>query len=369
MGAVDMASTASNVVNGSDCGFNSDSNAIASLSSSNIITKASSSAISTSIVSSVSSSSSITPDCVRDDDDDRIHNRSDSSADIFRPKFCGWGSEQGMNELDTLLVDNVTRFIGDFLKLDHRLEPILKAPNLDEIHLRNPRFTLPSHLLPLCSSSTLDRVSHSYGKSFRDLIRCLNNEFTNPTDYVAFPKTEEDIQQLMQFCEKNKVGLIPYGGGTSLVGGVEPSMIPGYLGSITLSMKFFCRVKEVDLVSRSALIEAGIFGPQLEDQLKTYGLSLRYFPQSFEFSTLGGWIATNGVGYHSTLHTRIDDFVQSLRIVTPSGIIETNRFPSSATEPNRLFIGSEGSFGVITEAWMRLQACSIVGARLARNSL
>src|SRR5262245_25522925 len=117
------------------------------------------------------------------------------------------------------------------------------------------------------------------------------------------------------------------------------------------------KVVEVDRVSRAALIHAGVLGPALEDQLRPHGLTLRHFPQSFEFSSLGGWIATRSGGHFATLYTHIDDFVESLRVITPSGAIESRRLPGSGAgpRPDRLVIGSEGTLGIITEAWMRLQ--------------
>ena len=114
---------------------------------------------------------------------------------------------------------------------------------------------------------------------------------------------------------------------------------------------------EVDQTSRAALIEGGAYGPALESQLKPHGLTLRHFPQSFEYSTLGGWIATRSGGHFARLYTHIDDFVESLRVVTPRGMLETRRLPGSGAgpSPDRMFIGSEGMLGVITRAWMRLQ--------------
>src|SRR5205085_4196002 len=108
---------------------------------------------------------------------------------------------------------------------------------------------------------------------------------------------------------------------------------------------------------RAARIEGGVYGPALEAQLKPHGLTLRHFPQSFEYSTLGGWIATRSGGHFATLYTHIDDLVESLRVVTPSGVIETRRLPGSGAgpSPDRLLIGSEGTLGIITQAWMRLQ--------------
>jgi alkyldihydroxyacetonephosphate synthase len=116
-------------------------------------------------------------------------------------------------------------------------------------------------------------------------------------------------------------------------------------------------VLEIDRSSRTARIQAGVFGPALENQLRPHGLTLRHFPQSFEFSTLGGWIATRSGGHFATLYTHIDDFVESLRVVTPAGTLQSRRLPGSGAgpSPDRMFIGSEGILGVITEAWMRLQ--------------
>jgi alkyldihydroxyacetonephosphate synthase len=117
------------------------------------------------------------------------------------------------------------------------------------------------------------------------------------------------------------------------------------------------RVLELDTTSRAARIQAGALGPMLEDQLRPHGWTLRHFPQSFEVSTLGGWLATRSGGHYATVYTHIDDLVESLRVVTPSGISESRRLPGSGAgpSPDRLFLGSEGSLGIITEAWMRTQ--------------
>jgi alkyldihydroxyacetonephosphate synthase len=117
------------------------------------------------------------------------------------------------------------------------------------------------------------------------------------------------------------------------------------------------RVLEIDRESRAARIQAGALGPVLEDQLRPHGYTLRHFPQSFEFSTLGGWLATRSGGHYATNYTHIDDFAESLRVVTPAGISESRRLPGSGAgpSPDRMFLGSEGILGIITEAWMRVQ--------------
>ncbi len=152
------------------------------------------------------------------------------------------------------------------------------------------------------------------------------------------------------------VAVVPYGAGSSVVGGVE-HRAGGHRGVLSLDLSRLDRVLEIDRVSRAALIQAGALGPGLESQLRPHGLTLRHFPQSFAFSTLGSWLATRAGGHYATLHTHIDDLVESLCVVTPSGVGQSLRVPGSGAgpSPDRLFLGSEGTLGVITEAWMRLQ--------------
>jgi alkyldihydroxyacetonephosphate synthase len=192
---------------------------------------------------------------------------------------------------------------------------------------------------------------------FRDVVRDLERRFDNPPDVVAFPRDEGDVTALLDWCSEVGAAAIPYGGGSSVVGGTEPDVGDGYAGVVTIDLRHLDRVIEIDDVSRAARIQGGIFGPALEDHLRPHGLTLRHFPQSFEFTTLGGWIATRSGGHFATLHTHIDDFVESLRVVTPVGVMESRRLPGSGAgpSPDRLMLGSEGILGVITEAWMRLQ--------------
>src|SRR5262249_30691769 len=127
--------------------------------------------------------------------------------------------------------------------------------------------------------------------------------------------------------------------------------------AVPLDLDRLGRVLEIDGTSRAARIQAGVFGPDLEDKLRPGGYTLRHFPQSFPWSTLGGWIATRSGGHYATNHTHIDDFVESVRMLTPAGWWESCRLPGSGAgpSPDRLVIGSEGILGVISEAWMRIQ--------------
>jgi alkyldihydroxyacetonephosphate synthase len=181
----------------------------------------------------------------------------------------------------------------------------------------------------------------------------------NPPDLVVRPRDEADIVDVLDWASRANIAVIPFGGGTSVVGGVEPRFGPDsdFAGAISLDLGALDQVVEIDRTSRAARIQAGVFGPALEDQLRGADLSLRHFPQSFEFSTLGGWLATRAGGHFATLYTHIDDMVESMRVVTPSGISESRRLPGSGAgpSPDRMFLGSEGTLGIITEAWMRLQ--------------
>ena len=229
-------------------------------------------------------------------------------------------------------------------------------PSIERVSLRAPRIKPPEKLADICTTDTHERAGHAYGKSFIDGMRAVNNEFPNPPDVVAFPREESEVVQLLEWCDANRYNAVPYGGGSSVVGGVEPPA--DARPSVTIDLRDMGEVLEVDGTSRAARIQAGALGPALDAQLRPHGFTLRHFPQSFEWSTLGGWIATRSGGHYATNHTHIDDFVESTRMVTPRGIWESRRLPGSGAgpSPDRMVLGSEGILGIITEAWMRIQA-------------
>ena len=270
-----------------------------------------------------------------------------------RRKFWGWGLEgEGPDEEQAARI--AAALAQRFGAGELRVAP---APRIEDIELPPPRLEPPRALAALCSQSTFDRAAHTYGKSYRDVVRGARGEFEHPPDLVAFPRGEADVAALLDWCADADAAAIPYGGGSSVVGGVEARVGDGYRGAVSIDLTRLDGVLELDRVSRAARIQAGILGPALEDALRPHGLTLRHFPQSFEFSTLGGWIATRSGGHYATLYTHIDDFVESLRVVTPTGIVESRRLPGSGAgpSPDRLFIGSEGTLGIVLEAWLRLQ--------------
>jgi alkyldihydroxyacetonephosphate synthase len=273
------------------------------------------------------------------------------SASIARLKHFGWGREG-----ESLSADEEAFVLARAqARFGTALTASASAPRLDEIALAEPRIAAPGSL-PFCTSAHYDRAAHTYGKSYPDLARGLARDYASAPDVVAYPRDEGEVAAVLDWAGSIDATVTPFGGGSSVVGGVEPRRYRHH-GAITIDLREMGRVREVDKISRAALIEAGTYGPALEAQLRPHKLTLRHFPQSFEYSTLGGWIATRGGGHFATLYTHIDDLVESLRTVTPKGVIESRRLPGSGAgpSPDRMMIGSEGILGVITEAWMRLQ--------------
>ncbi len=267
--------------------------------------------------------------------------------------WWGWGNveDRVTGAERTALLDRVAALMPGAELSGH--EP----PPLSAIELPAVRVTAPPALAGLCSADPADRAGHSHGKAFRDIVRNLHGRLEHVPDLVVCPRDEQDVVDVLDWCGGAGIAVIPYGGGSSVVGGVEPRCGSGYRGVVSLDLGALDRVLEIDLMSRAARIQGGVLGPALEAQLRPHGLTLRHFPQSFEFSTLGGWLATRSGGHFATLHTHIDDFAEALRVVTPAGIATSRRLPGSGAgpSPDRLFLGSEGALGVITEAWMRLQ--------------
>ncbi len=220
-----------------------------------------------------------------------------------------------------------------------------------------PAVSPPSALADMCDASDRARSSHAMGKAYRDVARALRGQIPRPPDLVVHPESEGDVVAVLDWAAGEQVAVVPYGGGSSVVGAVECDPGDAFRGVVSLDLARLDQVPEVDRESRAVRAQAGIFGPALEEALAPHDLTLRHFPQSFEFSTLGGWIATRSAGHYATGPTHIDDHVESLRVVAPTGLIATRRLPASGAgpDPNRLFLGSEGALGVITEAWVRVR--------------
>ena len=268
-----------------------------------------------------------------------------------RLKHWGWGYEDEQLPLDEQRA--AAGFISERLGFG-ATEPELPAPLP---RLPAPRLAVPAALAGICHTDDYERALHSFGRSYRDVVRAFRGDFANPPDVVARPRDEADVEAVLEWALGAGAAVIPFGGGTSVVGGVEPVVDGRFEGVVTVDLKALDRVLEVDEMSGAARIQAGATGPVLEGQLGEHGLTLRHFPQSFEFSTLGGWIATRAGGHFATLLTHIDDLVESIRALTPVGSWESRRLPGSGAgiSPDRMLLGSEGTLGLITEAWVRVR--------------
>ena len=259
--------------------------------------------------------------------------------------WWGWGwADRALDEADCAAL---AARVAPFLPLDGDLAPVPSPPTLPQ-----PRLSPPEALARICRPDPVLRAGHAHGKAYRDVIRNLRGELAHPPDLVAYPRDEAGVIAVLDWASDAGVPVVPYGGGTSVVGGVE------YRGEdpwLSLDLSGLSGIVEVDEVSHAARIRAGALGPSIADGLRPYGLTLRHYPQSFEFSTLGGWLATRAGGHFATVYTHIDDAVESLRVVTPAGIAESLRVPASGAgpSPDRLWLGSEGTLGVIVEAWVR----------------
>lgn len=264
--------------------------------------------------------------------------------------WWGWGFADAAvagEELDALAVR-----VRALMPLDGELTPI---PSIDSLVLPPPRVTPPPAVADLCTVDGEERARHTYGKAFRDVVRALRGDFAAAPDLVALPRTEDDVAALLSYAAEAGVAVVPFGGGTSVVGGVECRDRSRPV--LSLDLRRLSGITEVDPTNLVARIRGGTVGPAVAGALRPYGLSLRHYPQSYEFSTLGGWVATRAGGHYTTGLTHIDDMVQALHVVTPVGAATSARVPASGAgpSPDRLWLGSEGALGVITEAWVRVQ--------------
>ncbi|MEZ5383185.1 MAG: FAD-binding oxidoreductase [Microthrixaceae bacterium] len=233
-----------------------------------------------------------------------------------------------------------------------------EAVPVAQLDLRPPRVEVPASLAHLSSTDARDRAQHSYGRSFRDVARAHAGHFEHPPDAVLRPTGQNDVAAVLDWATSADVAVIPYGGGSSVCGGVEPSLGDPDRSVVSLDLEAMGGLLELDVADRAAHLGAGTYGPAVNDALRPHGLTLRHFPQSFEFSTVGGWVATRAGGHFATGPTHIDDFVESITMETPSGAWQSRRLPGSGAgpSPDRLVLGSEGTLGVICDVWLRVQA-------------
>jgi alkyldihydroxyacetonephosphate synthase len=201
------------------------------------------------------------------------------------------------------------------------------------------------------------RACHARGKSYHDLLHLRAGLLSTAPDIVLYPRASDEVLAILHIAQQSLIAIVPFGGGTSVVGGVSASA-PAFSAVATLDLSGMDRMLEIDPQAGMARAEAGIAGPTLELALGEKGVTLGHTPQSFEFSTLGGWIAHRGAGQQSNRYGNAEDWLVAATLATPRGMLSTDAFPASAAGPRLvdLVAGSEGVFGVITEAAFRVRA-------------
>lgn len=260
-------------------------------------------------------------------------------------RWNGWGDQSiiyPLPESASVFLENV---LGELKPSpDARLEDVLAAM---------PAARHSPHLL--LSSSEEERLRHARGQSLPDWVALRSGRIPAFPDALAYPTSTEDIRELLAYARQSGARLIPYGGGTSVVGHINPQ--PGASPVVTVDMRRMERMLDLDESSRLATFQAGVTGPFLEKQLREHGYTLGHFPQSFERSTLGGWLATRSSGQQSYYYGRVEDTFAGGRLETPRGPVELPPFPASAAGPDlrHMILGSEGRLGIISEALMRIQ--------------
>ncbi|MEX0993686.1 MAG: FAD-binding oxidoreductase [Solirubrobacterales bacterium] len=271
-------------------------------------------------------------------------------------KWWGWGDPTRHDELAPAAMEMLRSGLGvDGRKsVPVRLEAVRTPPS----RLAAP---IKQGLLEVVGDNAVrddqgTRVVHAAGKGYPDLVRMRTGDGEGAPDAVVYPATAIEVWRVLEFCSRQRVAVVPFGGGTSVVGGVEP--IRGSCAAVvSLDLARMIAVTNVDERSLTVTLGPGLRGPQAESALAQKGLTLGHFPQSFEYATVGGWVATRSAGQASTGYGRIDDLVSGLRCVTPSGEIVLPPRPGTAAGPDvvELLVGSEGVFGVITEVTLRVR--------------
>lgn len=278
-------------------------------------------------------------------------------------RWNGWGRVDVGPDLASARLDHALDELGR--RLGRRLERVNAPISLEDIDLPPSRLdgsalARLAALLPedAVRTSRFERVTHAVGRSLPDLLRLRRGALHSAPDAVVYPDNAEQVAAVLAVAAEIGVAVVPFGGGTSVVGGVEATSGPGQTAVLALDTTKLDALLAFDPLSRTATFGAGIDGPALERALADHGFTLGHFPQSFEQSTLGGWIAARSSGQQSDGYGGIDELLVSVRMITPAGEVRTVSLPRSAAGPDlhELVLGSEGTLGVIVEATVRVRA-------------
>ncbi|MEV6106634.1 FAD-binding oxidoreductase [Streptomyces sp. NPDC051940] len=263
----------------------------------------------------------------------------------------GWGDPSRATPLPQAVAGLLHELLG--------VEPSADAPvELERIRVAPGRLTGPAlaALSAVAEVRTDDesRVRHTRGKSTPDLMRMRAGETADAPDAVVLPASHDEVCAVLAVCAEHAVAVVPFGGGTSVVGGLTPRRAERV---IALDLRRLNAMTALDPVSRTAVLQAGLRAPDAERLLAAQGFTLGHFPQSFEWATIGGFAATRGSGQASAGYGRFDEMVVALTAATPRGTLDTGRAPRSAAGPDlrQLLLGSEGALGVITSVTVRVR--------------
>ena len=205
------------------------------------------------------------------------------------------------------------------------------------------------------------RLLHSAGKSTTDLLRLRTGAVEHAPDAVVLPADHDEVVDVLRACADQRVAVVPFGGGTSVVGGVGADR-GGLTAVVALDLRRLDQLVAVDEVSMTATLQAGLKGPEADGLLAAHGLTIGHLPQSYEHASIGGYAATRSAGQASSGYGRFDEMVVALKVATPVGTLQLGRAPASAAGPDlrQLFLGSEGALGVITEVTLRVHPAPAV---------
>jgi alkyldihydroxyacetonephosphate synthase len=259
-------------------------------------------------------------------------------------RWNGWGDDT----ISFPLPESAHRFL---VKKIGEATPLPDA-GLDEVLARVPQSRLPDH--PLVTKSAEERMRHARGQSLPDWLALRSGNLGVFPDGVAYPANSEHVRNLLAYAKEAGAFIIPYGGGTSVVGHISPER--GSSPVLTVDMGRMNRLMSLDKESQIATFGSGTAGPDVEAQLRAQGYTLGHFPQSFECSTLGGWVATRSSGQQSLRYGRIEHLFAGGQLETPVGNLEIPPFPASAAGPDlrEIVLGSEGRLGVLTDVKVRV---------------
>ncbi|NQD91696.1 FAD-binding oxidoreductase [Pseudomonas sp. CrR25] len=259
-------------------------------------------------------------------------------------RWNGWGDEATVVELPAHGEAFLAELVGP--------GQVLADASLEQVLAKVPASRLPAH--PLISLDAEERLRHARGQSLPDWLAMRSGEFGVFPDGVAFPESAAQIRELLAWAVQQDVTLIPYGGGTSVAGHINPQA--GARPVLTLSLERMGKLIEIDDDSLIATFGPGANGPQVESQLRARGYTLGHFPQSWELSTLGGWVASRSSGQQSLRYGRIEQLFAGGTLETFAGTLEIPTFPASAAGPDlrEVVMGSEGRFGIISEVKVRI---------------